>query len=402
MSQNEFVAFLATISATTALGIDLVIPAFGDVRQAFGLAPNSTQVALTVTVYFLGLSVAQIFYGPLTDRFGRKPVLLGSLGLYCAGAIAAAAAPGLTWLLLSRLLWGIGAAGPRVLLMAIARDVHSGDRLARVLSMAAAIFMIVPAMAPIIGQTILRLGQWRLVFGAPLLPAVALIVWTSLRLEETLPPEARRPLTLTRTNQAIKAVVGDRVALGYSLALMFDFASFASFLASTELLFDRVYDRSSQFPIFFGVMSAVMGITAFTGSRFIPRFGAQRMIRSLFFVTLAASTVLFIVSIAADGAPNIWLWFGLLTAANALRSLVNPLAGSEAMQSMGDQAGTAASVMGTISMGGGAILASVTDRFIRDSVTPLSTAYLLYGILELGAITWAIRATRQRSASRAG
>lgn len=147
MGQNEFVGFLATISATTALGIDMVLPAFGEVREAFGLDESSTQVALTVTVYFLGLSLAQIFYGPLTDRFGRKPVLLIGLGLYALGALSAGLAPSLPLLLLSRLLWGVAAAGPRVLMMAIARDVHDGDRLGRVLSLAQAIFMIVPAFA---------------------------------------------------------------------------------------------------------------------------------------------------------------------------------------------------------------------------------------------------------------
>lgn len=397
MSQNEFVGFLATISATTALGIDMIIPAFGDVRAAFGLPADSTQVALTITVYFLGLSLAQVFYGPLTDRFGRKPVLLVGLVFYSAGAIASAAAPGLAWLLVSRLLWGIGAAGPRVLMMAIARDVYGGDRLAKVLSLVAAVFMVVPALAPIIGQLVLSVSNWRVVFGAPLVLTIALMLWTVLRLDETLPQSARRPLTLNRTIQALRAVVADRTALGYSLALMFDFASFASFLASTELLFDRVYDRSSQFPIFFGAMSALMGITAFSGSKLVGRFGAQPMILTLFKITLVASATMFAVSIAGGGAPNLWLWFGLLTIANSLRALVNPLAGSEAMQSMGDLAGTAASVVGTISMGGGALLAAITDRFIRDSVTPLSAAYVLFGLLEFAAITWAI-GSRTRAA----
>ncbi len=396
MSQNEFVGFLATISATTALGIDLVIPAFGDVRGAFGLAEDSTQVALTVTTYFLGLSIAQIIYGPFTDRFGRKPVLLASLGLYCAGAIAAGLAPGLSFLLISRLLWGVGAAGPRVLLMAIARDVHEGDRLAKVLSLAAAIFMIVPAIAPLAGQAVLALGSWRLVFAAPLVPAMALVAWTALRLDETLAPASRRPLTFARTAEAVRAVTGNRVALGFSLALLFDFASFASFLASSELLFDRVYDRSSQFPLFFSLMSVVMGVVVFTGSRFVGRFGARRMILSLFKVNLCSSAALLVISLLAGGSPNFWLWFGLLTISNSLRTLVNPLAGSEAMQPMGDLAGTAASVMGTISMGGGAILAGITDRFINNSVTPLSSAYVIYGVLEFAAIVWALGGLRSR------
>lgn len=399
MSQNEFVGFLATISATTALGIDMVLPAFGDVREAFGLEESSTQVALTVTVYFLGLSLAQIFYGPLTDRFGRKPVLLASLSLYAVAALSAGLAPSLPVLLVSRFLWGIGAAGPRVLMIAIARDVYDGDRLGRVLSLAQAIFMIVPAIAPLLGQAVLGIGSWRLVFMAPMVLALALILWTT-RLDETLEPEARRPLTLATTVQALKAVASDRKAFGFSLAMMFDFAAFASFLSSSELLFDRVYDRTSQFPLFFGLMSMVMGLTAFTGSRVIARFGAESMITTLLRVQVVATAVLLAVSIAGGGNPSFWLWFGLLTVANSLRTLVNPLSGSEAMQSMGDLAGTAASVMGTISLGGGALLAGVTDRFIRDSVTPLSGAYLGYGVLQVIAVLWALgRLTPSRRSS---
>lgn len=394
MSQTEFVAFLAIISGTTALGIDLIIPTFGDVRPAFGLPADSTQIALAVSVYFLGLSVGQIFYGPIADRFGRKPLLLAALGLYACGALASALSGGLMWLLISRLLWGLGAAGPKVLIMTIARDIYSGDQLAKVLTQVAAIFMVVPAVAPLLGQAILQLSNWRVVFGAPLVPALGLVLWSILRLEETLAPSARRPLTFANTGQAFRAVIGNRTALGYSLALLFDFASFASFLAVSELLFERVYDRSSQFPLFFGAMSAFMGITAFTGSRVIGRFGASRMIRILLMVTLLSSTILFVLSVLGAGAPNIWLWFGLLTITNSLRAIVNPLAGSEAMQSMGHLAGTAASLMGTISMGGGALLAIITDRFIRDSVTPLSAAYMVFGALELAVVIWATKARR--------
>lgn len=184
-------------------------------------------------------------------------------------------------------------------------------------------------------------------------------------------------------------MTGNRKAFGFSLAMMFDFAAFASFLSSTELLFDRVYDRSSQFPLAFGLMSTAMGLTAFGGSRLVSRFGAESMIGTLVRLQLIAIAVVLLVSVAGSG-PNFFLWFGLMTVTNALRTLLNPLSGSVGMQSMGDLAGTAASIMGTISLGGGALLGSITDRFIRDSVMPLSTAYLVYGVLQVVAVMWAL------------
>lgn len=389
MRSREFVAFLASISATTALGIDLILPAFGQVRTAFGLAPDSTSVALTVTTYFLGLSLAQVLYGPLSDRFGRKPVVMTGIALYGAAAVVAGLAPSLPLLLTARLVWGIGAAGPRVLMLAIARDVYEGDRLARVLSMAAALFMVVPALAPLLGQGLLAVVDWRGVFAAPSLLAAALLLWAWRRLDETLAPQDRRPLSLAGTREAVQAVVRTRISLGYALVQMFDFAAFASFLATSELLFDRVYDRSSQFPAFFGAMSLLMGLVAFIGSRTVGRFGARRMILTLFCVNLVTVAALFVVSIAGGGAPPFLAWFGLLTVSNSLRVVINPLAGSESMQPMGRLAGSAASVMGLIGMGGGSLLAGATDRFIGDSVTPLSAAYLGYSIAGFVAVLYA-------------
>lgn len=392
MGRNEFVGFLATISATTALGIDMILPAFGQVREEFGLAPDSTSVALTVTVYFLGLSTAQVIYGPLADRFGRKPVLLGGLFLYFVAAVASGLAPNLTFLLVSRLIWGIGAAGPRVLMIAIARDTYSGDRLGQVMSLAQAIFMIVPAVAPLLGQGVTASAGWRMAFAAPMLPALALIVWTFLRLDETLPPSARRPLTFARTADAVRAVTGNRATLAFALAIMFDFASFASFLSSTELLFDRVYDRASLFPVMFAGMSVVMGAITLIGSRQVPKLGAAFMIRWFSRLSVLSAAVLFAVAIAGAGRPNFWLWFALITVGNSMRTLINPLMQAEAMQPMGDLAGTAAAVVGTISMGGGALLAGITDRFMGDTVTPLAVAYLGYGCLTLIAIAVGARA----------
>lgn len=398
MGRNEFIGFLATISATTALGIDIILPAFGDARDSFGLPGDSTRIALTVTVYFLGLSLAQLAYGPLTDRFGRKPVLVAGLALYVGGALASSLAPGLGVLLAARLVWGIGAAGPRVLMVAIARDTFEGDRLGQVMSMAMAIFMVVPAVAPLIGQGVVALGGWRLAFAAPMIPSLALIAWTIVRLDETLPAEERRPLTFAKTADAVRAVVGNRATLGFTLAVMFDFASFASFLSSTELLFDRVYDRSSQFPLAFALMSAVMGAVTLTGANSVGRFGATSIISVFSRCNVLVAGGLLAVSLAGAGSPNFWLWFGLITIGNSMRTLVNPLVQSEAMQPMGDLAGTAAAVIGTISMGGGALLAGITDRFINDSVTPLSLSYLGYGILTATAIHLSVR--RSQSANQ--
>ncbi|WP_420621101.1 MFS transporter [Candidatus Poriferisodalis sp.] len=280
IAEREFVFLLGAISATTALGIDMALPAFTDIRLGLGLAADSTQVGLTVTLYFFGLAGAQMFYGPFTDRFGRKPVLYAGLALYTLGALGSAFAPTFGFLVVSRLIWGIGAAGPRALTLAIGRDLYEGDRLARVLAAVAAVFMLVPAIAPLLGKAVLAVGTWRWVMGAPIVLTVVLAIWV-IRLPESLPPARRRPLTLSRTREAIVAVFANKVTIGSALAVMFDMGSFVAFLGSSQLLFDDVYGRGDVFAYYFAGMSLFMGLVVFTGSRQVTRIGADRAIVAL-------------------------------------------------------------------------------------------------------------------------
>ncbi len=379
IGEREFIALLAAISATTALGIDMVLPAFGEIRAGLGLPVDSNRVALTVTLYFLGLAFGQIPYGPFADRFGRKPVLYAGLAIYGLGAVGSALAPNFGVLIAFRFLWGLGAAGPRSLSLAVARDLHTGDPLARILQLVQAVFMVVPAFAPLLGEGVLAVAGWRFNLGAPLLLTIALMLWLR-RLNETLPDDARRPLTLARTRVAAGAVISNRRSMAYAAAAMFDLGSFAVFLGSGELIFGAAYDRSSQFAYAFGGMSLVMGLFVWQGSRWVERFGSDRLISMFMPVSIVLSAALLALALAADGQPNFWLWFGLVTIVNSLRTMLTPLFMATAMEPMGELAGTASGVIGTIALGGGALLAGVVDTQITNTVTPLVAAYLGYGL----------------------
>ena len=388
LGQREFIAILAAISATTALGIDMALPAFTQIRVGLGLAPDSPRVALTVTLYFLGLAGSQLFYGPFTDRFGRKPVLYVGLGLYALGALGSALAPTFEVLMASRFLWGVGAAGPRALTLAIGRDLYGGDRLARILAVVLSVFMLVPALAPLLGQAVLSVGSWRWVMATPIALIMVLAVWL-IRLPESLPPGRRRPLTLGRTRQAVAAVFANRVTARSALASMFDYGAFAAFLGSIQLIFDDVYGRGDDFAYYFAGMSLFMGLVIFAGSRLVRRIGADRVIVLALPLTVSLSAAVAVWSWQAGGEPAFFLWFGLITVINSFRGLVSPLIQAQAMAPMGELAGTAAAVIGTIAMGGGAVLASFVDRAIDGSVTPLTLAYAGYGVMGLAFAFWA-------------
>ena len=390
IAERELVFLLGAISATTALGIDMALPAFTDIRLGLGLPADSPRVALTVTLYFFGMAGAQLLYGPFTDRFGRKPVLYVGLALYTLGALGSALAPSFGVLIASRLVWGIGAAGPRALSLAIGRDLYEGDRLGRVLSAVMAVFMVVPAIAPLLGQAVLALGTWRWVMAAPMAMTVVLALWI-IRLPESLPPERRRPLTLGRTREAIVAVFANKLTIGSALAVMFDMGSFFSFLGSSQLLFDDVYGRGGVFAYYFAAMSVFMGLVVFTGSRLVTTIGADRMIVTLMPATVVLSCALALWSWQAGGQPWFFGWFAVIVVINALRTFVNPLIQAQAMGPMGELAGTASAVIGTISGGGGALLAMLIDRMIAGSVTPLVAAYAGYGAVSLAFALWARR-----------
>ncbi len=390
IAQREFIAMLAAVTGTMALGVDMALPAFTDIRVGFGLAPDSPRVALVVTLYFLGVASAMVFYGPFTDRFGRKPVLYTGLGLYALGALGSALAPTFGILIVSRFIWGIGAAGPRVLALAIGRDLYQGNRLARILAVVAAVFMVVPAFAPLLGQAILSIGSWRWVMGAPGAGMLVLAIWL-IRLPESLPLDRRRPLTLTRTRQAVAAVFNNKVTTCSALAIMFDYGSFTAFLGSVQLLFDDVYRRGDQFAYYFAGMSLFMGAVIFAGSRLVRRVGADRVIVLALPTAVILSVAVAVWSWQADGQPAFLAWFALITVINALRTLVNPLIQAQAMEPMGELAGTAAAVIGTVALGGGAVLAAFVDRAIAGSVTPLTLSYAGYGVIGLAFALWARR-----------
>ncbi|NDH87514.1 MAG: MFS transporter, partial [Actinobacteria bacterium] len=192
-SEAGVVAYLGFTSALLALGIDTALPAFDEIREEFSLADGSGEVSLVVTAYFLGMAAGQLPMGPLSDRFGRRPVLLASFALYLIGALGATLAPSFGILLGARFLWGLGAAGPAVIGNAIARDLYSGDQMARVLSLTMAVFLIGPTIAPLLGEMLLLTGVWQAVFLVGFALALVGAAWT-FRFGETLPDDRRRPI----------------------------------------------------------------------------------------------------------------------------------------------------------------------------------------------------------------
>jgi DHA1 family bicyclomycin/chloramphenicol resistance-like MFS transporter len=374
--------------SVAALAIDLMLPALSDIREEFGLASDSTAVAGLVTTFMLGLAMAQIAYGVLSDRVGRKPMIFLGLVLYAVGAIGSALAPNLGWLLGARFVWGLGAAGPRVITMSVIRDTYVGDQMARAMSFVFATFILVPVVAPSLGALLTEWISWRGAFGFCVIVAV-LVALLVLRLPETLRPENRMRLTWRDITAAGRKVVTTRVTIGYTFAITAMFGVFFSYLASSELIFDEVFGLDDEFPVIFGAIAVVMGLAMYTNGRIVVRAGLSRLVRIAMIGYVGVTAVLASLAWLTDGQPGFWPYALILSASLVMHALLVPNMNAIAMVPMGEIAGTASAVIGTVSTAIGALIGSVIDRAYDGSVLPLSMAFLATGLVALAISRWA-------------
>ena len=394
MGQREFVLYMGLLTGLSALAIDIMLPAFAQMRPAFGLDEDSTALALTVTLFLMGAGVGNLFYGPIADAVGRKPTLTGSLALYAAAALAAALAPSLGVLYGSRFVWGFAAAGSRTLTQAIVRDRFAGTAMARVMTLIQTVFFIVPIMAPVVGKSLVVIGSWRWVMAFCMVMGLTLLAW-SLRLNETLNPAHRRPLRLGAALTGFRHVIRNRTALGYTLSVTFSFGAFLSFLGSTELIFSDVYDRSDTFVPYMTVSGVIAGAVALGSNRVLHRVEARQLALGAGSAFATASAALLAVTVAGGGSPSLVAWLVPFSFANAVHVAVFPSVMSLALEPMGEMAGTAASVLGFSTWMLGAVLASFTDRAIDGSVMPIGIAYLAYSSAAVAFQVWARGRGRQ-------
>lgn len=390
MSRGHFTVLISMIMALAAIGIDLMLPAFDDLREYFGLAPDSPEVAQIVTAFLLGMAFSQYFYGPLADRFGRRPMLYVGFTIYAIGAIASALAPSLELILVSRFVWGIGAAGPRVISVSIVRDIYSGEEMAKAMSFILAIFIMVPIVAPSIGTGLIALFGWRapFLFGAAM--AVVIALWSRI-LPETLDPGDRRPINPGAIGSATWEVLSNRQTMGYTLARTATFGAFSSYLASSERIFGETYGRPDQFPFIFGGIAAAMGVAILANTKLVDRIGTRRTVSVALTAYMISAVVFWIVTATAGGLPGFWVFVIGLAVLAGMHALLIPNFNTISMWPMGHIAGTASAVIGTIPVAGGALIGAIIDRQYTDTVTPLVASFAVLGAVAAVFVYWAER-----------
>ncbi|HWJ36474.1 MAG TPA: multidrug effflux MFS transporter [Steroidobacteraceae bacterium] len=385
MGFTEFVVLIAAMMATQAIAIDAMLPAFPIIVRALNVA-NENHGQWILTAYMAGMGCGQLFWGMMSDRFGRRPVLLGGLGLYVIAALVCGLTGSFHSLLFWRFIHGAAAASVTVS-RSVIRDLYSGRYMARVMSLTFVVFLMVPILAPSLGQLILLVAPWRYIFIVCSVFASIVWLWTLLRLKETLHPEYRMMLTRSHVLSAVRLVLGNRASLCYTLALTVMFGSLMAYVGMVQQIFSDVFHRAGLMPAMFALCAVTMGCGAFVNARIVERLG-MRLISHMALLCFIGITALHVV-VAAMGLEQIWTFVAFQAAIMACFSLSVSNFGAMAMEPIGAVAGIGASLQGFVSTFGGALVGAAIGRQFNGTTVPLAVGTLCCGFLSLVFVLFA-------------
>ena len=380
LSRPEFIALMAALMALNALAIDVMLPALPYMGEALGVSSENER-QFVISSYMLGMGIAVLAFGPLTDRFGRRAPLLLGMALYILAAIVAVFAPNFTILLVLRFIQGMGAASVRVIATAVVRDRYSGREMAEVMSLTFMVFMAIPIIAPGIGQVILLMGDWHNIFIFMGVLAAIFWIWTYIRLPETLPVEHRRPLSFKAVVDGFVIVFTNRVAFSYGLAGMFLFGALFGFISSAQQIYVDIYGLGVYFPVAFAAMAGLMAVSSFTNSRIVRRLGMRRLSHGAMLSFTGFSAIW--LAFALSGFLPLWLFFSLLAVVMFSFGWAASNMNSLSMEPLGAVAGTASAVFGFIQTVGGALIGSYTGQLFDGTTVPAAMGYFGMGVLAL-------------------
>ena len=386
----EFVALVALLTSLVALSIDAMLPALGRIATELQAAdPNSRQ--FVVLCFFAGLGAGQLLAGPLSDRIGRKPAILSGLLIYAAGSVLCWLASDFTLFLAGRVIQGIGAAGPRVVSIAMVRDRQAGAAMARTMSLVMTTFIMVPVLAPVLGQAVLAFAGWRVIFLGFFVIAVWAALWLALRQPETLPPERRRAVSPAALLEAARQVITHRVSMAYTVTAGLVLGLLVSYLGVCQQVFGEFYGQGDLFVAYFAVLASGVGLASAVNARLVMRLGMRRL-SALALRTIAVLTVTMLAGCLITGALPplalfvIWL-FPIFFCMGMLFGNCNALA----MEPMGHIAGMAASIIGSFTSLLSVLAGGLVSQRYDGTVLPLIIGYAVLGVAALLTSTLAGR-----------
>jgi len=383
VSGREFVALIAAMMSIGALGTDMMLPALPYIGAGLRVA-EANDLQWVIAAYTFGFGGAQLVYGPLADRYGRQPVLRVALAGFVVASIIAAAAPSFTLLIAARVLQGAFASATRVLVVSVVRDCYEGRRMARVMSLAQMIFFAAPILAPALGSLLLAFGPWQWNFWALAILGLAILLWTGLRLPETLRPEDRRAISVTSLIEAYRATLGNRFSLGYTLAQAMTFGALLGYINTSEQVIARTFHAAAAFPFVFAAIALAMGLSTFANSRLVERFGTRMLSHGSLLAVIVIAVIHLLITLL--GGETLLLFIVLQGLQLACFGLIGANFSSMAMEPVGHIAGTASSVQGFLSTIGAAMIGIFIGQSFDGTTVPIAAGFLICGLIALAIV----------------
>lgn len=388
MGDREFIVLTALMMSLVALSIDMMLPALPLIGTDLGVV-NDNDRQMILTVFMAGMTIAQFFYGPLSDKIGRKPVVLIGTVVYLAGGFICALSQDFTTMLAGRFLQGCGIAAMRILSITIVRDRFAGREMAKIMSMVMSIFILVPCLAPMVGQLTLSVSHWRTIYVLLVLAGILVLGWFWLRQSETLNPEKRRPFNVVSLYWGVRETCSHRVTLGYILASGLLSGAFTSYLFTSQQIFHDIFHSGDKFALYFAILAMVYGVASFTNSRIVVRLGMHR-------ITYTAISTLIVFSIILLGCAwhlgndmPLLLFMVIMSGVFFCISCMFGNMNAIAMQPLGHMAGTASSVISLMNGALSLVIGASIGQAFNGTLIPFALGMVVCSITTLMAMKWA-------------
>ena len=384
---TEFIVLLAMMISIVALAIDIMLPALDVIGRDLNVA-NANDTQLVITSLFFGFAVGQMLAGPISDSMGRKPVIYIGYTVFVAGCLLSIFATSFSLMLAGRVLQGLGAASPRIVTMALVRDSYEGRAMARIMSIVMAVFILVPSIAPAIGQGIIIISSWRSIFTLLMAMAIISVTWFTLRQPETLPQSRRRKFSLGNVASGIREACGYRTAMGYTLASGLIFGAFVGYLSAAQQIFQFSYELGKLFPLYFGGASLTIGLASIVNSKLVMRYGMRLLTMRALIASVILSGAFLVPTFIMDGIPPIWLFMAWLVANFFCIGIMFGNFHALALEPLGHMAGLGAALVGFLSTIIAIPLGWAVGYFFDGGVTSLVSGFALLGLVSLLVMLW--------------
>lgn len=380
-SQLEFVVLMAALMSIVALSIDAVLPALPMIGDYLSVSDPSDNPKL-ITSIFLGLGVGQLIFGPLSDSFGRKPIVYAGFILFVIASIICISTKNFEMMLFGRVLQGIGLASPRTMCIAMVRDSYEGDHMAKILSIVVMVFILVPIVAPTLGQFLMNHYDWKFIFTFTLVFGALVMLWFWLRQPETLKEKYRIPYRLSIFKTGTLQFFRIKSAVIYTLLSGLITGSFMVYLSTSQQIFEKQYDLAEEFPLIFASLAISVGLATFMNSQLVIKYGMKRIVH-ISMIGFVLISLIFILIYNSDTNPTIEVLIAFFAMQFFTIGFLFGNLRALAMQPMGHIAGIGSALNGFISTVMAVPIANYIGSFVIDSVTPLFVGFLVCGLLSL-------------------